>query len=155
MSDMDKTAKAKAKATKAANEAKRKEAMNEIVAELRAKYPQLEQVELEKLAKNQMRRKALDRQDQMVLNPRVNSKADTKKKIIIGALVLTAAGKDHEVRQLARRLLSQAELKEADRKLFAEFFFPPDTPKPIQPQPQPQAPAAPRPMPTIPPHEQA
>ena len=75
--------------------------------------------------------------------------------MLCGALVLTAAGKDHEVRQLARRLLSQAELKEADRKLFAEFFFPPDpTPTP-KPAPQPQATAQPRPMPTIPPHEQA
>ena len=144
MSDMDKAA--KAKASKAANAAKRKEAMYELVGELRPKYPQLDQPELEKLAMIEMRRKALEQQAQKVLNPRVNSKADTKKKIIIGALVLTAAGKDHEVRQLVRRLLSQAELKEADRKLFAEFFFPPDTPKPIQPQ----APAAPRPMPNIP-----
>lgn len=139
MSDMDKAA--KAKASKAANAAKRKEAMYELVGELRPKYPQLDQPELEKLAMIEMRRKALEQQAQKVLNPRVNSKADTKKKIILGALVLTEAGRNHEVRQLVRRLLTVAELKEQDKKLFADLLFPSDpAPKPAQ-----QAPAQPRP----------
>lgn len=154
--DQDKAARAlKAKATKAANEAKRKEAMNEIVAELRTKYPQLELAELERLAKNQMRRKALDRQDQMVLNPRVNAKVETKRKILVGALILNEAKNHGELRNLLKRLL--ATLKESDQKLFADFlsmYSPPAQPQtaPVQ---QPQAPAQPRPMPTIPPHEQA
>jgi DNA-binding transcriptional regulator YbjK len=149
MSDMDKAA--KAKASKAANAAKRKEAMYELVGELRPKYPQLDQPELEKLAMIEMRRKALEQQAQKVLNPRVNSKADTKKKIIIGALVLTAAAKDHEVRKFLRGLLTKAELKESDKKLFADLLFPAD-PTPAQPQAaqQPTAPAQPRPQPTYP-----
>lgn len=149
MSDADKAA--KAAATKAANAAKRKEAMLNLVADLRPKYPQLDQAELEKLAAIEMRKKALEQQAQKVLNPRVNSKADTKKKIIVGALLLTAAGKDQEIRKFLRGLLAKAELKESDKKLFADLLFMAD---PVAGQPQPQAPAQPRPMPTTQHHEQ-
>jgi hypothetical protein len=130
MSDQDKAAKA------AANKAKKEAAAKELAAELRAKHPQLDEAELLKLAQIEMRRKALDAQAQRVLNPRVNSKADTRRKIIVGALVLTDSTKNNEVRQYLKKLLSSADLKESDRKLFADILFM-TSPSPQQ-QPRPQ-----------------
>lgn len=149
MIDQDKAA--KAAKTKAANAAKRKEAMYELVGELRPKYPQLDQPELEKLAMIEMRRKALEQQAQKVLNPRVNSKAETKRKILVGALILNEAQNHAELRNLLKKLLLT--LKESDQKLFSADLLSTPTP-PAQPQAapaqQPTAPAQPRPQPTYP-----
>ena len=151
----------KAKASREANAAKRTQAMYEIVGELRPKHPQLDQPELEVLAAIELRRRALDVQAQRVLNPRVNAKAETRRKILVGAVVLKAADRDPSIKDLVRRLLAAAAsgLKDGDRKVISDLLDVPEpapTPRPA-PVPdaarlQPQAPAAPRPMtPTAPP----
>ena len=162
MSDQDKAARAaKAKASREANAAKRTQALYALLGELRPRHPELDQPELEILAGIELRRRALDAQRERVLNPRVNAKAQTRRKILVGAVVMTAMDRDPSVKDLVRRLLAAASggLKDGDRKVLSDLLDVPEpapTPRPA-PVPdaarlQPQAPAAPRPMtPTAPP----
>jgi len=111
----------------------REKAIADSISELRGKYPQLESVELRKLAILEMRKKALERQAQRVLNPRINSKVDTKRKVLVGALILNEVKTNQELRKLVRRLIGT--LKEADQKIFADLMF--------MANPTPQAPIPP------------
>ena len=108
------------KAAKAAEKKAEKEAaIAASIGELKAKHPQLADDELRRLAMIEMRRRALDRQAQRVLNPRVNAKADTRRKVIIGAMLLDEMSRSKAAAQLVSTLVGR--LKEADKKLFGDI----------------------------------
>lgn len=130
MSDeMKKPKSAEAEAKQAAKQA----AVEKLAVELKPKYPHLNEPELLKIAAFEQKKAAaraklarLEEQSQRVLNPRVNAKSDTRRKVIIGAMLMTSATNDATAYDYVRSFASQ--LKDSDKNLFDEFFS--QTPQP-------------------------
>lgn len=109
------------KAAKAAEKKAEKEAA--IVAmmdDLRGKHPDLNDAELRRVAQLRMRRAALDRMEARVMNPRVNTKAETRRKVILGAMLLDEMSRSQAAAQLVSAFVSRIK-KDTDKKLFAEI----------------------------------
>ena len=123
MSDEKKPKSAESEQKAAAKQA----AVEKLAIELKPKYPHLNEPELLKIAAFEQKKAAaraklarLEEQSQRVLNPRVNAKSDTRRKVIIGAMLMTSAATDATAYDYVRSYASQ--LKDSDKNLFDEFF---------------------------------